>query len=181
MILILALVISTNSQQIGIQRGVLIEHPQGLAMPFLQPTGLKANFNEVQRKNAEFIRLTKTGKIGLFHPPANESYIRKFSLDNILFQRDDRIHFVPNTPSPLLSTTPKPPIGYSFLRQQTYHRQNNQELVVSPTTRSTYQSIRNAAPNLSYHIHKSPEIYQTSSQSYRSPYIYKKPSVFFNS
>lgn len=91
-------------------------------MPFLQATGLKSDYPEVQLNNVAFFQSISSQKVVLFQPPKNESRIRKYTLDNILFHRDDRIHFVANTQKNSYVATIKPAAEYSFPQQQNYHR-----------------------------------------------------------
>lgn len=117
--IILAVALCTNAQQIEIQQPVLIEHPQGIAMPFIQLTGLKANFPELRKKNFDFNQLISTYNLELFYPPRNESITRKLTLDNILFHKDDQIDYAPNTPkNAIVTSTMKPPVQYSFKERQ---------------------------------------------------------------
>lgn len=176
------------------QRGVLIEHPKGVAMPFLQPTGLKANLPQVQKQNMEFVRLIQNRVIDLFHPPMNESATRKYTIDNILFQRDDRINFVPNTPKPRSEpTTTQSSIEYSFLKPQSYDNQQQQQdsnpnVRFSGNSKFNYQIVKSKEVYQQQSSHISPDVlemqpgqfYQPSQQNPRS-YVYAKPSDYFNS
>lgn len=98
---------------------MLIERPQGIATPFAQPTGLKANVAELQQKNADFYRSILPENAGLFQPAKNESTTSKLTLDNILFHRDDQVNHVPNIGRTAMeSTTTKPAVQYSFRQPQ---------------------------------------------------------------
>lgn len=133
MFIILAVAICTSAQQIGVQKGVLIERPRGIAIPLIQPTGLKANLPELRQKNADFYQFISSGNIGLFQPARNESTVRKFTIDNILFHRDDRINFVPNTPRTVIErVTIKPATQYSLRRPQSFNTFQSQSLIESP-------------------------------------------------
>lgn len=88
-------------------------------MPFIQPTGLKANAPELQQKNAVFYQSILPDNAGLFQSAKNESAMTKLTLDNILFHGDDQIVHVPNIGRTATeSTTAKAAVQQSFRQPQ---------------------------------------------------------------